>query len=65
MAERRFFSASEPIDGRLEITGEEFRHIARDMRHRPGDEPEIVNGRGRLWRGRIAALSGAAILKND
>ncbi len=61
MAERRFFSASEPIDGRLEIAGDEFHHIARVMRYRPGDELEIVNGRGRLWRGRIAAVGARSL----
>lgn len=61
MAERRFFSASEPVDGRLEIAGDEFHHIARVMRYRPGDELEVVNGRGRLWRGRVAAIAARSL----
>jgi 16S rRNA (uracil1498-N3)-methyltransferase len=61
MAERRFFCASEPIDGRLEIAGDEFHHIARVMRYRSGDELEVVNGRGRLWRGRIASVGSRSL----
>lgn len=61
MAERRFFSASEPIGNRLEIEGDEFHHIARVLRHRPGDELEVVNGRGRLWRGRIATVGSRSL----
>lgn len=77
MAERRFFSVSEPIDGRLEIAGDEFHHIARVMRQRPGDfgEPEKKRLRDAgfqparlndvVRKTETAALSGAAILKND
>lgn len=61
MAERRFFCADDPVDGQLAIAGDEFHHIVHVMRHRPGDELEIVNGRGRLLRGRIAAVSASGL----
>ncbi len=61
MAERRFFCDQEPAAGQLLIEGDEFHHIAHVMRYRPGDEIEIVNGRGRLLRGRIAAISAAGL----
>ncbi len=61
MAERRFFCEDDPADGQLAIEGDEFHHIVHVMRHRAGDELEIVNGRGRLLRGRIAAVSASAL----
>lgn len=61
MGERRFFSANEAVDGRIAIDGDEFHHIVRVMRYRVGDELEIVNGRGRLSSGRIAAIKGRSL----
>lgn len=56
MSQRRFFSPNEIVNNQVTIDGEEYHHIAKVMRCRPGDELEIVNGRGRLLRGRIASL---------
>ncbi|MCU0237278.1 MAG: 16S rRNA (uracil(1498)-N(3))-methyltransferase [Acidobacteria bacterium] len=61
MGERRFFSASEAVAGRITIDGDEFHHIVHVMRHRAGDELEVVNGRGRLSSGRIAAVQGRSL----
>ncbi len=61
MADRRFFSPHDIVNGQISIDGEEFHHVARVMRYRPGDELEIVNGRGLLARGRIAAIQGRAL----
>lgn len=61
MGERRFFSANEAINGLITIDGDEFHHITRVMRHRVGDELEIVNGRGRLSTGRIAAVKSRSL----
>jgi len=43
------------VNSQVTIDGEEYHHVAHVMRCRPGDELEIVNGRGRLLHGRIAA----------
>jgi len=56
MGLRRFFSPNEMVNNQLSIDGEEYHHVANVMRCRPGDELEIVNGRGRLLHGRIASL---------
>jgi 16S rRNA (uracil1498-N3)-methyltransferase len=61
MAERRFFSPHETVQGQVCIDGDEFHHIVHVMRCRAGDELEIVNGRGRLARGRIAVVTGRAL----
>jgi len=61
MAERRFFSANEAVDGRVTIDGDEFHHIVRVMRYRAGDELEVINGRGRLMVGRIEAVRGRSL----
>ncbi len=61
MAERRFFSANEAVDGRVTIDGDEFHHIVRVMRYRAGDELEVINGRGRLTVGRIEAVGGRSL----
>lgn len=61
MADRRFFSPHDVVNGQLIVDGDEFHHITRVMRYRPGDELEIVNGRGLLARGRIAAVRGRAL----
>jgi 16S rRNA (uracil1498-N3)-methyltransferase len=61
MAERRFFSANDAVDGRVTIDGDEFHHIVRVMRYRVGDELEVINGRGRLTVGRIDAVSGRSL----
>ena len=60
MGQRRFFPPSEIVNNQVTIDSEEYHHITNVMRCRLGDEVEIVNGRGRLLHGRIAA-----ILKND
>jgi len=61
MGQRRFFSPSEAVGNQVTIDGEEFHHIANVMRCRLGDELEIVNGRGRLLYGRIAALKNQSV----
>lgn len=61
MGERRFFSASETVAGRIAIDGDEFHHIVHVMRYRVGDELEVVNGRGRLVSGRIAVVTGRSL----
>jgi len=61
MGERRFFSAHEAVNGQVAVDGEEFHHVVHVMRHRAGDEVEIVNGRGRLVHGRIAAVKSHSL----
>ena len=61
MGQRRFFSPNEMANGQVSIDGEEYHHVANVMRCRPGDELEIVNGRGRLLHGRIAALKNRSL----
>jgi 16S rRNA (uracil1498-N3)-methyltransferase len=62
MGERRFFTANEAVNGQVAVDGDEFHHIVHVMRHRAGDEVEIVNGRGRLIHGRIAAIKSHSLL---
>jgi 16S rRNA (uracil1498-N3)-methyltransferase len=64
MGQRRFFSPNEIVDNHLSIDGEECHHIAKVMRCRPGDELEIVNGRGRLVYGRIAVAKNNCLQVN-
>ncbi len=61
MADRRFFSPHDIVNGQICIDGDEFHHVAHVMRYRPGDELEIVNGRGLLAQGRVAAVQGRAL----
>ena len=61
MGQRRFFSPNEMVNNQVTIDGEEYHHVAHVMRCRPGDELEIVNGRGRLLHGRIAALKNRSL----
>jgi 16S rRNA (uracil1498-N3)-methyltransferase len=61
MSERRFFSANSPAGGQVLVDGEEFHHIVRVMRCRRGDELEVVDGRGGLFVGRIAAIAGSSL----
>jgi 16S rRNA (uracil1498-N3)-methyltransferase len=61
MGERRFFSASEIIGGQVAIDGDEYHHVVHVMRHRVGDELEVINGRGRLLRGPITAIRGHSL----
>lgn len=42
-----YYWAGAPEEGRLAITGTEARHIARVMRHKPGDVVRVVDGAGR------------------
>jgi 16S rRNA (uracil1498-N3)-methyltransferase len=41
-----YYWAGEPEDGRLVITGAEARHVARVMRHKPGDIVRFADGSG-------------------
>lgn len=52
------------VNQQVTIDGEEYHHIAKVMRCRPGDELEIVNGQGRLLYGRIAALKNRCLQVN-
>jgi 16S rRNA (uracil1498-N3)-methyltransferase len=61
MGERRFFTANEAVNGQVAVDGDEFHHIVHVMRHRAGDEVEIVNGRGGLVHGRIAAVKSHSL----
>ncbi len=61
MGQRRFFSPNDVVNDQVTIDGEEYHHIANVMRCRPGDELEIVNGRGRLLHGRITALKSRCL----
>jgi 16S rRNA (uracil1498-N3)-methyltransferase len=45
----------------MNIDGEEWHHIKTVMRCRVGDELEIVNGKGRLLYGRIAAIKSHSL----
>src|SRR4051812_33999449 len=42
----RFYCADLPRQGRLELRGDEARHLARVARREPGDVVEVFNGRG-------------------
>jgi 16S rRNA (uracil1498-N3)-methyltransferase len=57
MSCKRVFVPPEAIvDNRAEVLGEEFHHLARVRRVRPGAEVEIFDGQGRGFRGRIDTI---------
>jgi 16S rRNA (uracil1498-N3)-methyltransferase len=60
MGQRRFLSANEITENQLIIDGEECHHLKNVMRFRVGDEIEIINGKGRLFIGRITVLTNQA-----
>jgi len=44
------------VDQRAEVRDEEFHHLARVRRVRPGADVEVFDGRGRGFRGRVEAI---------
>lgn len=57
MSSKRVFVPPEAIVGkRAEVRGEEFHHLARVRRVRPGAEVEVFDGLGRGFRGRVEAV---------
>lgn len=60
---RRFFVAPEAIkDDQLTIEGELSHHISRVLRMNVGEEAEFASGDGRLFVGRLAAITKTQIL---
>jgi len=54
MSVKRVFVPPEAISGdRAEVSGDEFHHLARVRRVRPGVAVELFDGMGRGWRGRV------------
>ena len=47
-------------DGAAVLTGDEFHHLTRVMRHVIGDEIHIADGQGTMYRARIESLDGKA-----
>lgn len=57
MSCKRVFVPPEAIaHNRAEVRGEEFHHLARVRRVRPGAEVEVFDGRGRGYRGRVETI---------
>jgi 16S rRNA (uracil1498-N3)-methyltransferase len=57
MSGKRAFIEPEAVDGtRAEVHGDEFHHLARVRRVRPGEAVELFDGRGRGWRGRVEII---------
>jgi len=57
MSSKRVFVPPEAIvENRAEVRGDEFHHLARVRRVRPGAEVEVFDGRGRGFRGRVEAI---------
>jgi len=54
---RRFFSDLPVANNRISVIDEELFHLKTVNRAREGDEIEIINGKGMLYRGRILALA--------
>ncbi len=54
-AERFFIDAI--LEETLSLSGPEFHHLAHVMRIAPGEEVELVNGRGSLARAKVLSLS--------
>lgn len=54
-AERFYIDA--PLADRLRLSGPEFHHLAHVMRISPGEEIELVNGRGALAQARVLSLT--------
>ena len=53
----RFFCPVPPIDGRLTLTGDEARHLARIRRVGVGEVVEAFDGRGAAWRAEVRAIA--------
>jgi 16S rRNA (uracil1498-N3)-methyltransferase len=57
----RFYSPDPPIAGRLVLTGDEARHLARVRRLRSGDVVEVFDGRGTAYRAEVTGLGGGRV----
>ncbi|MBC3516791.1 16S rRNA (uracil(1498)-N(3))-methyltransferase [Neobittarella massiliensis] len=57
----KFFTSQIDADAGV-ITGPDVRHIARVLRHQPGDELLVCDGQGRDYRCRIAAIEEDRVL---
>lgn len=49
-------------DQSLSLEGEEFHHLIRVLRARPGDELEIVNGRGQLAQAKLLEIAKHSVV---
>lgn len=54
---RAFVEPDAVVDGRVYLAGQEYAHLVRVLRKRAGDPIELVDGRGRLFRGRLESLA--------
>jgi len=52
----RFFCPEPPIDGRLTLTGDEARHLARVRRVGAGEVVVTFDGRGAAWRAEVRGI---------
>jgi len=52
----RFFCPDPPIDGRLTLTGDEARHLARVRRVGVGESVVTFDGRGATWRAEVRGI---------
>ena len=57
----RFFVAQSIAAGRVELAGDEARHLAAVMRARPGDEAILFDGSGAEFAARVAAVGKRAV----
>jgi 16S rRNA (uracil1498-N3)-methyltransferase len=57
----RFFVAPSIAAGRVELAGDEARHLAAVMRARPGDEVILFDGSGAEFAARVAAVGKRAV----
>lgn len=52
----RFLVTAAPVDGHVELQGDEARHLIRVMRARVGDDVVVFDGRGTHWPARIIGI---------
>lgn len=64
MPSERYYIDGEISEGSLELSGDEFFHLKRVMRQRPGERVELVNGRGALAFALIETIANDFALLN-
>jgi len=61
---RRFVSDNITSDGTVTLSAQETRHLMDVLRHRPGDDVEVLDGKGAHFRAKLLRRDGAcAVLK--
>ena len=58
---RVYWSGAAPLDGRVELTGDDAHRLRHVLRLSPGDALALFDGRGREWAGRVSSMTKQAV----